>query len=43
MWQTLEFAINPTGNVEKLLPLVKELGDFLSQEADAVFGMPQNS
>ncbi|RKU35825.1 hypothetical protein C6496_16135 [Candidatus Poribacteria bacterium] len=38
MWQALEFAINPTANVEEYLPLVKELGDFLAQEADAVFG-----
>jgi len=43
MWQALEYAINPTGNAEELLPLVKELGDFLAQEADAVFGAPQNS
>ncbi|MCY3720854.1 MAG: hypothetical protein OXG97_01385 [Candidatus Poribacteria bacterium] len=43
MWQALEYAINPTGNVEEFLPLVKELGDFLAQEADAVFGVPQNS
>ncbi len=43
MWQALEYAINPTGNVEELLPLVKELGDFLAQEADVVFGVPQNS
>ena len=38
MWQALEYAINPTGNLEELLPLIEELGDFLAQEADAVFG-----
>jgi len=37
MWQALEYAVNPTGNLEEFLPLVKELGDFLAQEADAVF------
>lgn len=41
MWQALEFAINPTGNVDQLLPFVEEFGDFLAQEADAVFGEPK--
>jgi len=43
MWQALEFAINPTEDKEVLFPLVEVLGNFLSQEADTVFGAPCRS
>lgn len=34
MRQALEYALNPIENKEILLPFVKRLGEFLSQEAD---------
>lgn len=34
MRQALEYALNPTESKEILLPFVKRLGEFLSQEAD---------
>ena len=34
MRQALEYALNPTGRKEILLPFVNRLGEFLSQEAE---------
>lgn len=34
MRQALKYALNPTESKEIILPFVKRLGEFLSQEAD---------
>ncbi|MEM7336765.1 MAG: hypothetical protein AAF490_32130 [Chloroflexota bacterium] len=39
MLKALQLALNPTDNVNELIPFIDEFGEFLALEADAIFGL----